>query len=114
MGNVITSQRARVSEFEICRVRDVVVFKNQPGELTIGEICFFFASGETLGCVISSWRVLSTDEVQGTCTARITDDNVGVRMIIDILAATTYRRKSDGTAQVIVPCMYRDHVKPSR
>lgn len=114
MGNVITSQRARVSEFEICRVRDVVVFKNQPGELTIGEIWFFFASGETLGCVISSWRVLSTDEVQGTCTARITDDNVGVRMIIDILAATTYRRKSDGTAQVIVPCMYRDHVKPSR
>ena len=106
-----TSARARVSEFEVCRRQDVVLFLD-PCTLKVqcGEVCFFAACNDCAVALISLWHFETSEVEQGTVTVRIADDTVELFSASDILVSCTYRRKADGRAQIIVPSSYRGRV----
>ena len=104
-----TSTKARVSKFEVCWQRDVVLYHDD-GKLICGEVFFFAACNDISVALISAWQLESEDIGQGSITARIEDGNAMLVPIDSIETSCTYRRKSDGRAQVIVPSIFRGRV----
>jgi hypothetical protein len=109
-GDMRTSRRARVSEFEVVSIKDVALVQWEPGRIVVGVLWYLFACGETTAALFSLWPVESRDESQGTVIARMLDTRLRICSVEEIICAVSYRRKPDGTAQIIVPCSYRDFV----
>ena len=101
-----TARRARVSEFEVCAVRDVVIAKEN-GDTVVNEVWFFFASGTVLLAVVARWPFVSQNAEQGTITVTCTDADVKCVPVADIVTSCSHRRKADGTALIIVPVLHR-------
>ena len=100
------ARRCRVSEFEVCTARDVVLIRGEP--LLVGEVWFFAAADRKAFALVATWTTESKNDVQGAVTVSISDTAVELYRAEDILASCTYRRKADGTAMVIVPWRFRD------
>ena len=97
-----------MSEFEVVHVRDVVLCRDGD-HLIVCEVWFLFeCNGD--GAIVSVWPTKSRIMDQGTVTCRVADDGVKVVPLRDIVCALIYRRREDGTVQVIVPCVWRDIV----
>ena len=105
-ANVVfmTSASARVNEFEVCRPRDVVVyFDPTVGLYLCGEVWLFASGNGVCIALISKWGYVNTIANRRSLTVRVADDAAECVALEDIKAACTYRRKSDGTAQILVP-----------
>ena len=98
-----------MSKFEICRQRDVVIFRDG-ANLVCGDVLFFAACNDEPIPLISVWGFESADEAQGTITVVIADDATTCIHVNDIEASCFYRRKPDGRAQVLVPPTLRGRV----
>jgi hypothetical protein len=109
---ITSSKRGRVSEFEVISTRDVVLYKSADGagRLEVGEVWFLLAYAAVARALISTWTISSSDKASGTVNAQIEDCNVAVHPLHAIVTAVTYRRKADGYAHIIAPCLYRDAV----
>ena len=99
------ARRCRVSEFEVCTARDVVLLRGEP--LLVGEVWFFAASDGKAFALVSAWATESKNDLQGTVTVRISDNAVELYSTEDILVSCAYRRKADGTAVVVAPWRFR-------
>ena len=109
-GDIFTSRRARVSAFEVCRINDVVLLEESPGQLVVGQIWFFFSCCDMVAATISLWPTVSTNASEGAVEVRMQEDMVCMRLAKEIVCATTYRRRDNGRALILVPCSYRDYV----
>ena len=105
----LASRRARVSELEVCAVGDVVLVKTD-ASLLIAEVWVFASVNDEAVALVSHWPTHGSNILQGTATCRISDARALLVPADDVLTACAYRRKPDGFAQVLVPCIYRGHV----
>ena len=103
---VRAARRARVNEYEVSHVRDVVLFHDN-GRTCVGELWFFFASPTMTYCILSCWTFVSMNIEQGTLLAAIVSNDVKMRPAGDVITSCSYRRREDGHAQVIVPLTFR-------
>jgi hypothetical protein len=105
-----TSSKARVSEFEVCEVRDVVLACFGGRQLSCCEIWTFAdVAGEAIA-LVSVWVAVAANSAQGTLDVRISDSDVRLVSVADIVVSCTYRRKVNGLATVLIPVLHRDRV----
>ena len=112
-----TSRKARVSTFEICGQRDVVLFHpaaSNDDKLLCGEIwAFCDIAGHHLDCkvaLVAEWPLVSKTDDASSMVVAMSDDRVRFVAMHDIKVACCFRRRVDDRAQVLVPCIYRNHV----
>jgi hypothetical protein len=106
-----TSSKARVSKFEVCHRRDVALLRTlAPAQFTCCEIWSFAQCNDEPMAIVSIWPLSAVNGAQGTVDVVVTDENVRLVPITDIVVSCTYRRKANGLAQIIIPCMYRDKI----
>ena len=104
-GPITTSRRARVTEHEVCHVRDVVLFWDG-NHLVFGQIWFLFCCDHNTLALIALWPTLSEETQSGSATVRM-DDTAATAPIGDVVTAVAYKPRDDGNANVLVPCKYR-------
>ena len=110
--SIYSAMRARCNEFEVCHVRDVVLFcKDGEPSLSIGQVYFFFQYDDHAPlAIIARWPTVSREPLAGSATVQMDGDNVITIPASDIKCALTYKRRKDGNANVLVPSHYRVQV----
>ena len=116
-SSMFVSKHARVSKFEICHSRDVVLFSADGDEtkLHCGQIWFFVKIEEGVhdhACglaVVEEWPRISALANGASMVVEVTNAYVKTLLLSDIKVACTHRR-DDGQAKVLVPIMYRKQI----
>ena len=99
---VMSSTRARVSKFEVCSVRDVVLVKTGPATLVAAEV-WLFASFSTAHCaLLSFWELKSEDVDSGTSVWGCRNTDTKLHAVEDLVCSLLYKRQHS-TAVVLVP-----------
>ena len=106
---IMTARRARVTEHEVCHVRDVVLFY-YAGNIVFGQIWFFFSSASECIALVALWPTVSKEPKYGSATVQMDENQVRTVPLCDLIAAVTYKRRSDGNATVLVPSTYRGSI----
>ena len=109
--SIYAARRARCSEFEICHVRDVVLYWGHAGGLVFGQVWFFFQYGmHPAMALIACWPTVSREPSYGSATVQMDEIDIITTPVSDIVRALTYKRRKDGKANVLVPSIYRAQI----
>jgi len=102
-----TAKQARISKFETCSAKDVVLVKI-PGETSYvaGQVWFHASYGGVAISLVSLWTLLHHHPDSGVCEWQEVDDPTFMPTD-DIVAAVTYTRCRPGVVRTLVPCQFR-------
>ena len=95
----------RVSPFETCSRRDVVLIRSQR-RFDIGEIWLNVVVDDEAMTLISLWTIEDIDDETHVVHAQISD-NPQLIASADILAPTIYSKPRAGLVRALIPCPLR-------
>ena len=109
------SKHARISRFEVCHAKDVVLYDGGETKLSCGQIWFFvkIEGGLHDACtcslaIVAEWPLISAADE--SIVVSVLNDRIKTLHLDDIKVACTFSKRDGGQAKVLVPIMYRKKI----